>query len=66
MSQSQTETEKIINFAKRLRYVLELKINKLRTDMQKSNIRRETDMLIIRIQALEWVQDTIYLIYTVS
>jgi hypothetical protein len=31
-------------------------LNKLRTAMQKSNIRGETDMLMIRIQALEWVQ----------
>ena len=39
--------------------MLELKINKLRIAMQKSNIRAETDMLMIRIQALEWVQGRI-------
>jgi hypothetical protein len=59
MSQSQTETEKIVNFAERLRYVLELKINKLRIAMQKSNTPLEGDMLMIKIQALEWVQDRI-------
>jgi hypothetical protein len=50
---------RIVDFAEMLRYVLELKINKLRMAMQKSNIRGETDMLTIRIQALEWVQGKI-------
>jgi hypothetical protein len=49
-----TDTKQVVNFADRLRYIFEL--NKLRTAMQKSNIRGETDMLMIRIQALEWVQ----------
>ena len=31
------EVKDVVNFAERLRYVLELKINKLRTIMQKSN-----------------------------
>ena len=39
--------------------MLELKINKLRTIMQKSNNHYEADMAMIRIQALEWVQGQI-------
>jgi hypothetical protein len=54
-----TDTKEVVEFGERLRYVLELKINKLRIAMQKSNIRGETDMLMIRKQALEWVQGTI-------
>ena len=53
------DDKKVVDFAERLRYVLELKTNKLRRAMQKSNIRGETDMLMIRIQALEWVQGRI-------
>jgi hypothetical protein len=34
-----TETKEVVDFADRLWYVLELKINKLRIAMQKSNIR---------------------------
>ena len=52
------DTKEVVDFAEKLRYVLELKINKLRIAMQKSNIRGETDMIVIRIQALEWVQGT--------
>jgi hypothetical protein len=48
--------KEVVNFAERLRYVLELKINKLRIVMQKSNTPLEGDMLI---QALEWAQGTI-------
>ena len=46
----------IIDFAERLRHELELKINELRIAMKKSNTHLEGDMLMIRIQALEWVQ----------
>jgi hypothetical protein len=53
------EVKEVVDFAERLRYVLELKINKLSIAMQKSNIRSETDMIMIRIQALEWVQGQI-------
>ena len=53
------DTKQIVNFADRLWYVQELKINKLRTAMQKLNIRGETDMIMIKIQALEWVQGRI-------
>jgi hypothetical protein len=54
------DTKKVVDFAERLRYMLELKINKLRITMQKeSNTRGETYMIMIRIQALEWVQGRI-------
>jgi hypothetical protein len=57
--EKEEEQERIIDFAERLRYVLEHKINKLRIAMQKSNTPLEGDMLMIRIQALEWVQGRI-------
>jgi hypothetical protein len=53
------EVKEVVDFAERLRYVLELKVSKLRTIMQKSNTHLEADMSMIRIQALEWVQGTI-------
>jgi hypothetical protein len=53
------DTKQVVDFAGRLRYVLELKINKLRVAMQKSNTPLEGDMLMIKIQALEWVQGRI-------
>jgi hypothetical protein len=53
------DTKQAVDFAGRLRYVLELKINKLRVAMQKSNTPLEGDMLMIKIQALEWVQGRI-------
>jgi hypothetical protein len=61
ISQIEKEEEEriIVDFDERLRYVLELKINKLRIAMQKSNTPLEGDMLMIRIQALEWVQGRI-------
>jgi uncharacterized protein YehS (DUF1456 family) len=53
------EVKEVVDFAERVRYVLELKINKLRTIMQKSDNHLEADMVMIRIQALESVQGTI-------
>jgi hypothetical protein len=53
------EVKDVVNFADRFWYVLELKIKKLRTIMQKSDNHLEADMTMIRIQALEWVQGTI-------
>ena len=47
------EVKEVVDFAERLRCVLELKINKLRTIMQKSENQLESDMAMIRIQALE-------------
>jgi hypothetical protein len=43
------EVKEVVNFAESLRYVLELKINKLRTIMQKSNNHYDADMTMIRI-----------------
>jgi hypothetical protein len=53
------EVKEVVDFAERLRHVLELRINKLRVAMQKSNVRGETDMIMVRIQALEWVEGQI-------
>jgi hypothetical protein len=53
------EVKDVVDFADRFWYVLELKINKLRTIMQKSDNHYDADMTMIRIQALEWVQGTI-------
>jgi hypothetical protein len=54
-----TQVKEVVNFADRFWYVLELKIKKLKAIMEKSNNRYESDMAMIRIQALEWVQGTI-------
>jgi hypothetical protein len=59
MSNDNNETDKIVDFAERLRYVLELKINKLRIKMHESTSRADTDRFTIKIQALEWVQGRI-------
>jgi hypothetical protein len=53
------DDKEVADFAERVRYVLELKINKRGIVMQKSNTHIEADMSMIRIQALEWVQGTI-------
>ena len=53
------EVKDVVDFAERVRYVLELKINKLRTIMQNSDNHYEADMSMIRIQVLEWVQGRI-------
>jgi hypothetical protein len=53
------EVKEVVNFADRFWYVLELKINKLRAIMQKSNNHYDADMAMIRIQALEWTQGQI-------
>ena len=47
------EVKDVVNFADRFWYVLELKIKKLRTIMQKSNNHYDADMAMIRIQAME-------------
>jgi hypothetical protein len=54
-----TQVKEVVYFANRFWYVLELKIKKLKAIMEKSNNRYESDMAMIRIQALEWVQGTI-------
>jgi hypothetical protein len=53
------DDNEVVDFADMLRYVLELKINKLRTITQKSDNHLDADMSMIRIQTLEWVQGTI-------
>ena len=45
------KVKEVVDFAERFRYVLELKINRLRTIMQKSDNHLEADMATIRIQA---------------
>jgi hypothetical protein len=39
--------------------MLDVKINQLRIAMQKSNTLIDSDMLMIKIQALEWAQGQI-------
>ena len=53
------EVKDVVNFADRFWYVLELRKNKVRAIMQKSDNHLDADMAMIRIQALEWVQGTI-------
>jgi len=53
------EVKDVVNFADRFWYVLELKIKKFRTIIQKSDNHYDADMAMIRIQALEWVQGRI-------
>ena len=53
------EVKDVCYFAERVRYMLEVKIKHLRTAMQKSDNLLKSDMYMIRIQALEWVQGQI-------
>ena len=53
------EVKDVCYFTDRFWYVLELKKKKLTTIMEKSNNHYESDMAMIRIQALEWVQGQI-------
>ena len=50
------EVKDVCYFAERVRYMLDVKINHLRIAMQKSDNLPNSDMLMIKIQALEWVQ----------
>lgn len=54
-----TEVKDVVNFADRFWYILELKIKKLKTIVKNSNNHYDSDMTIIRIQALEWAQGQI-------
>ena len=45
--------------AERVRHMLDVKINHLRVAMEKSNNLLNSDMIMIRIQALQWVQGQI-------
>ena len=51
------EVKDVVNFADRFWYILELKIKKLKTIVKNSHY--DSDMTIIRIQALEWAQGQI-------
>ena len=51
-----TNTKKVVDFAERFRYMLDVQINRYRIDMQKSNTHVDKDRLMIKIQTLEWVQ----------
>jgi hypothetical protein len=53
------EVKDVVNFADRFWYILELKIKKLKTIVKNSNNHYNSDMTIIRIQALEWAQGQI-------
>ena len=50
------EVKDVCYFAERVRHMLGVKINHLRVAMDKSDNLLKSDMIIIRIQALEWVQ----------
>src|ERR1041385_8346045 len=53
------EVKDVCYFAERVRHMLDVKINHLRTAMEKSDNLLKSDMIMIRIQALEWVQGQI-------
>ena len=53
------EVKDVCYFAERVRHTLDVKINHLRIAMQKSDNLSNIDMLMVRIQALEWVQSQI-------
>src|SRR5438874_1813019 len=53
------EVKDVCYFAERVRHMLGVKINHLRVAMDKSDNLLNSDMLMIRIQALEWVQGQI-------
>jgi hypothetical protein len=53
------EVKDVCYFAERVRHMLDVKINHLRKAMQKSDNLLASDMYMIRMQALEWVQGQI-------
>ena len=54
------EVKDVCYFAERVRHMLDVKINHLRVAMDKSNSLLNSDMIMIRIQALQWVQGQIH------
>src|ERR1051325_9526907 len=50
------EVKDVCYFAERVRHMLEVKKNRLRVAMDKSDNLLASDLYMIRIQALEWVQ----------
>ena len=53
------EDKEVVDFAERLRYVLELKINKCRREIRDCTIPMEADRLLAQIMAFQWVQGRI-------
>jgi hypothetical protein len=53
---SSSDVKDVCYFAERVRHMLGVKINHLRVAIDKSDNLLASDMLMIRIQALEWVQ----------
>jgi len=53
------EVKEVVDFGERVRYMLDVKINQLRMVMRRTKTPIKSDMLMIRIQALEWVQGRI-------
>jgi hypothetical protein len=53
------EVKDVCYFADRVRNMLDVKKKHLKAAMQKSNNLPNIDMIMIRIQALEWVQGQI-------
>jgi hypothetical protein len=54
-----SEVKDVCYFAERVRHMLDVKINHMRTAMEKSDELFKSDMMMIRIQALQWVQGQI-------
>jgi hypothetical protein len=54
-----SDVKDLCYFADKVRHMLDIKINHHRIAMQKSNNLPKSDMLMTRIQALEWVQGKI-------
>jgi hypothetical protein len=48
-----------VDFAERFRYMLDVQTNRYRLAMQNSDNLPNIDMLMIKIQALEWAQGRI-------
>ena len=53
------DVKDVCYFAGRVRHMLDVKINHLRIAMYKSDNLPNSDILMIRIQALEWAQGRI-------
>jgi hypothetical protein len=53
------EVKDVCYFADRVRHMIDVNKSHLRTAMQKSDIHIKSDLYMIRIQALEWVQGQI-------
>jgi hypothetical protein len=53
------EVKDVCYFAEGVRHMLDVKKNHLKAAIRKSNNLPKIDMLMIRIQALEWVQGKI-------